>query len=66
MEENALESLSNLIKKIKVTPDNEELIRKIENLMDDGKYIDALPLIRKLKEDEKKGKRKKYSKSRKY
>ena len=59
MEENALESLSNLIKKIKVTPDNEELIRKIENLMDDGKYIDALPLIRKLKEDEKKGKRKK-------
>ena len=59
MEENGLEGLSNLIKKIKVTPDNEELIRKIENLMDDGKYIDALPLIRKLKEDEKKGKRKK-------
>ena len=59
MEKNGLEGLSNLIKKIKVTPDNEELIRKIENLMDDGKYIDALPLIRKLKEDEKKGKRKK-------
>ena len=30
MEENGLEGLSNLIKKIKVTPDNEELIRKIE------------------------------------
>ena len=51
MEENALESLSNLIKKIKVTPENEELIRRIEDLIDDGKYIDALPLIKKLKEN---------------
>lgn len=51
MEENALESLSNLIKKIKVTPENEELIRRIEDLIDDGKYIDALPLIKQLKEN---------------
>ena len=51
MKENALESLSNLIKKIKVTPENEELIRRIEDLIDDGKYIDALPLIKQLKEN---------------